>query len=61
MQVSPITMSRSSQRASAPPCLPLFIRGPEGGLGACCFLPLAFGLEGFFGLGFWGALAWALA
>jgi hypothetical protein len=28
MQASPVTMSCPSQKASAPPCLPLFIKGP---------------------------------
>jgi hypothetical protein len=51
-QVSPVTMSRPSPRASAPPCLPLFIKGLlKEGWGLVLFLPLAFALEGF------GALA----
>jgi hypothetical protein len=49
-QVSPVTMSHPSQRASAPPCLPLFIKGllkEEEGL-----FPLRlFALEGFWGFG----------
>jgi hypothetical protein len=58
-QVFPVTMSRPSPRASAPPCLPLYIKDPlkeEEGL----FALRIFALEGFldFGLvlllwGFW--------
>jgi hypothetical protein len=56
-QVSPVTMSCSSLRAAAPPCLQLFIKTPEGGKGAfCLWLVLgafAFGFWlGFFTLGF---------
>jgi hypothetical protein len=56
-QVSPVKMSRPSLRASAPPCLPLFIKGrlKEGVLiFAFCLLPLVFGLEGLLGLGVLG-------
>jgi hypothetical protein len=35
----------------------VYKRPPEGGLGAFCFLPLAFGLEDFWGLGFLGSFA----
>jgi hypothetical protein len=49
MQISPVTMSRPSPRASAPPCLPLFIKEPlkeEEWL----FALRLFALEGFLGL-----------
>jgi hypothetical protein len=59
-QASPVTMSRPSPRASAPPLLPLFIKGPlkVGGfllwggallwaLGLFAWLLAFFALEGF--------------
>jgi hypothetical protein len=52
-------------RASAPPCLPLFIKGPlKGGLGTFAFCLWLFALEGFLGFGLWlgtfalGFLVW---
>jgi hypothetical protein len=65
MQVSPVTMSCPSPKASAPLCLPLFIKGPlkeEEGLLLFAFGFWFGGLFGlwldFFALGFlvWEAL-----
>jgi hypothetical protein len=54
-QVSPVTMSHPSLKATAPPCLPLFIKVPLkegwGILGG--FLPLTFTLGFCLWLWFW--------
>jgi hypothetical protein len=54
-QVSPVTISPPSPESLySTQFAAVYKRPTEGGLGAFCFSPLAFGLEGFLVFGFWG-------